>query len=226
MRLPPLPEIALERVQQQSDGDAHAHAHAFLHIRRMLLRAHFPDGTTSEPFWYDCVDRSRLDAVVIAAHYRDEHNQRRVFLRSALRPPLLVRQDGPMPMPEKPMLGGLWELPAGLVEVHERSPEGLRNCAARELYEEVGLHVDPNALRTLGPPVFPAPGMIGERQFFFHIEVDPTRRVTPPEDGSVLERGAILAALSVQEAIARTRSGEIEDAKTELGLRRLAELQW
>jgi len=224
MRLPPLPNIALELLQERHK--AAEDEHAFLHLRRQLLRAHFPDGTTSEPFWYDSVDRSRLDAVVIAAHYRDEHNQRSVFLRSALRPSLLARQTGPMPMPEKATLGGLWELPAGLVEAQERSPQGLRSCAARELYEEVGLQIDPSDLRELGPPVFPAPGIIGERQFFFHVEVDPARRVTPPEDGSVLERGARLAALPVLEAIQRARSGEIEDAKTELGLRRLAELQW
>lgn len=224
MRLPPLPDIALELLQEQSDGEAREHA--FLHIRRQLLRARFPDGTTSEPFWYDSVDRSRLDAVVIAAHYRDEHNQRRVFLRSALRPALLVRQAGEQPMAEKTTLGGLWELPAGLVEADERSPDGLRACAARELHEEVGLQVDPEALHDLGPPVFPAPGMIGERQFFFHIEVDPLHRVTPPEDGSVLERGAVIVALPVLEAIQQARAGEIEDAKTELGLRRLAELQW
>jgi ADP-ribose pyrophosphatase len=223
MRLPPLPKIALELLQQSLD--AAAGEHAFLHIRRQLFRAHFPDGTQSQPFWYDSVDRSRLDAVVIAAHYRGEHDQRMVFLRSALRPPI-VRGPAEPALPDTSTLAGLWELPAGLVELDEQSPQGLRRCAARELYEEVGLTVDPNDLRELGRPVFPAPGMIGERQFFFHIEVDPARRVTPPEDGSVLERGAVIATLPVLEAIAQSRSGEIEDSKTELGLRRLAELEW
>jgi ADP-ribose pyrophosphatase len=224
MRLPPLPKIALELLQESLE--AAAGEHAFLHLRRQLFRAHFPDGTTSEPFWYDSVDRTRLDAVVIAAHYRDDHNHRMVFLRSALRPPIVLRPADLARLPDENPLATLWELPAGLVEVEERSPEGLRSCAARELYEEVGLRIDPNRLHELGQPVFPAPGMIGERQFFFHVEVDPARRVTPPEDGSVLERGAIIAVLPLLEAIARSRSGEIADAKTELALRRLAELEW
>jgi ADP-ribose pyrophosphatase len=66
--------------------------------------------------------------------------------------------------------------------------------------------------------------MVGERHFYFHVEVDPARRVTPPEDGSPLERGAVIAAVPLDEAIELTRRGEIEDAKTEVALRRLAEL--
>ena len=42
------------------------------------------------------------------------------------------------PIPERESLGNLWELPAGLVEVEERSPEGVRACARRELLEELG----------------------------------------------------------------------------------------
>jgi ADP-ribose pyrophosphatase len=113
---------------------------------------------------------------------------------------------------------------AGLVEEDERSPEGLRACAARELYEEVGATVALEAVHPLGPSTFPCPGVIGERHFFFHAAIDPEALVLPPEDGSVLERHARLAVVSLEEALALVRAGEIEDAKTEIALRRLAEI--
>jgi ADP-ribose pyrophosphatase len=128
------------------------------------------------------------------------------------------------PVPEPPTLGAIWELPAGLVELDERSPEGLQRSAARELLEEVGFDVPPAELQPLGPSTFPAPGMVGERHFFFHVEVDPARRGTPLEDGSPLERFATIVAVPLDAAIELTRRGTIEDAKTEVALRRLAEL--
>lgn len=220
MPLPELPRHALVRIEERKSLDPPG----FLGLRRLIMRVRYQSGGASEPFEYDAVGRSRLDAVVIAAHYRGDDGRRHVVLRSALRPPLTLRRDEPSPVAERESLGSLWELPAGLVEADERSPEGLRNCAARELMEEVGVEVPPHALAPLGPSSFPAPGVIGERHFFFHVEIDPSRIHTPTEDGSALEREARLAAIPLDEAIALARSGEIEDEKTELALRRLAEI--
>ncbi len=217
MALPPLPTHALELVSERVEG-----AGGFLWLRRAELRVRFASGE-SEPFEYDAIGRARLDAVVIAAHYV-ERGRRFVFVRSALRPPVWMRPLEARPFPESPNLGALWELPAGLVEQDERSPEGLRRCAARELEEELGFVVSADALATLGPPTFPAPGIIGERHFFFHVEVDPEARRAPTEDGSALERDAAIAAIALDEALDLARRGGFEDAKTELGLRRLAEL--
>ena len=74
-----------------------------------------------------------------------------------------------------------------------------------------------------GEWTFPSPGIIGERHIFFAVEVDPATRGVPTEDGSALERAAAILALPLEEALAHCRSGAIRDAKTELGLRRLAE---
>lgn len=197
----------------------------FLRLRRQILRVEYEDGTLSEPFEYDAVDRSKLDAVVILAHFRDEAGVRRVFLRSCVRPPLVLRPIEGRPIPEKETLGNLWEAPAGLVEEDERTLEGLVRCAARELHEEVGFQVDLSAISPLGPSTFPAPGIIGERHFFFHVEVDAGARGTPPEDGSPLERHARVAAIALGDALELVRRGEIEDEKTELALRRLAEME-
>jgi ADP-ribose pyrophosphatase len=195
-----------------------------LSLRRRLIKVRFEDGRESSAFEYDAVDRPRLDAVVMAAHYRDASGARWVYLRSSLRPPAAMRSREESPMLEPATLGAFWELPAGLVEVDERSPLGLRRAAARELLEEVGVAVDPAALTPLGPSSFPAPAVIGERHFFFHVEVDPRAVGLPTEDGSPLEEGAIVVAVPLAEAIDLCRRGAIEDEKTELALRRLAEI--
>ena len=220
MELPELPKHVLALVEERPSLDRPG----FLGLRRVMMRVEYADGTRSEPFEYDTIGRSRLDAVVVAAHFRGADGRRMVILRSCLRPPLALRSREASPVAERDSLGALWELPAGLVEQDEQSPEGLRRCAARELLEEVGVEVAPEALCALGPSGFPAPGVIGERHFFFHVEIDPAGLRVPTEDGSALERHARLCAVSLDEALALTRSGVLEDEKTELALRRLAEI--
>jgi len=197
----------------------------FLRLRRRRLSVRTADKADSEPFVYDSVDRVALDAVVVAAHYLDSSGRTWVYLRSALRPPVALRPEACRPLPEKNTLGALWELPAGLVESEEcrAGRAGLLNCAARELEEELGFAVPAEQLEELGPATFPTGGVIGERHHFFRVEVDPDTRCTPSEDGSVLERDAVIVALPLDEAIEHCRAGDIEDGKTELGLRRLSE---
>ncbi len=197
-----------------------------MYVRKLRLVARLSgEAAESAPFSYDCADRSRMDAVVVVPHYQRADGARRVVLRSALRPPLVARPMEVRPVPEKDSLGELWEVPAGLVEEDERTPEGLRACAARELFEETGFAVEPAALAPLGPSTFPSPGVIGERHFFFHVEVNPAKRSAPPEDGSVLERAAAFADVLLHDALEACRQGLVEDAKTEIALRRLAELR-
>ena len=208
--LPPLPRIHL-RVARDRSLESRATG-GFLDVHRLDLVAQSPGGTDSRPFAYDVATRASLDAVVMAAHHvRD--GVRRVFLRSALRPPLALRPIAPASD------GALWELPAGLIDPGELPHE----AAARELAEELGFTVEPGALLDLGPPTFPAPGFIAEMHHFFHVEVDPASRRTPSEDGSVLERDAVITDAPLAELLDDCRSGRIPDAKTELALRRLAE---
>ncbi|MGC4091764.1 MAG: NUDIX hydrolase [Polyangiaceae bacterium] len=216
--IPPLPPIRLELVEDVSPSAPPG----FLRLVRRRLVAVYPDGERSKPFVYDEVDRRSLDAVVIVAHHDDPTLGRSVYLRSALRPPIVFRNRTRSPMPELDPPSSIWELPAGLVEADEQSAAGLRVGAARELEEELGFRVEPSALSELGPSTFPCPGVIAERHYFFAVEVTPSSRTEPGLDGSALERGGEVASVPLAEALAMCDRGEIVDAKTELALRRLA----
>lgn len=176
----------------------------------------------TKEFVYDEVDRSALDAVVVVPHFVDE-GERYVVLRSAVRPPVVLRQDERSPFPEPPNRA-LWEVPAGLVEANEVSPQGIRQAALREMLEEVGFSAIEEQLFTLGPATFPCPGVVAERQYFFHVMVRPDEQKTPSLDGSPLEEAGEVIAVLLSEALSQARAGGLADAKTELALRRLDEL--
>ena len=192
----------------------------FLRVVRRRLALRHSDGHRSEPFVYDEIDRRAIDAVVIAAHYLD-HGVRYVYLRSAVRPPVAMRDPACCPEGPDGSQVALWELPAGLFEVGDQDAGGVARTAQRELLEELGFSVSVEQFHRLGPSTFPAPGFIAERHYFFEVEVAPNTRREPTLDGSVLERAGLVVALPLSQALASCRSGVIMDSKTELGLRRL-----
>jgi ADP-ribose pyrophosphatase len=206
--LPDPPKVELEIVRDRTD----ASSQGFLRVKRFDLVTR-RGAATSAPFPYDVLDRKALDAAVMVAHH-EEAGRIHVWLRSAVRPPVALRPIEPKET------GCLWELPAGLVEPGE-SP---RAAAARELDEELGFRVDESVMQQLGGSTFPAPGFIGEIHFFFHVRVDPASRREPEGDGSPLEHDARIVPVPLDEALEACRQGAIRDAKTELALRRLAEI--
>ena len=145
-------------------------------------------------------------------------------LRSAARPPVLLRPFERNVSPSYVRSDGLWELPAGLVEPDELSEEGIRRCAQRELEEELGFKVPLASVVPLGPSTFPCPSVVSERHYYFHVLVNPIERKDPTLDGSALEHLGAIIDVSLDEAMAWCKEGCLEDAKTELGLRRLAEM--
>ena len=218
--LPPLPNVRLEVLEDLSPKGASG----FLRLRRRRLRAHYPDGSASEPFDYDEVDRRAIDAAVMLAHYEDARGVPYVYLRSCLRPPVAMRDKARSPLRDEHDHGGLWELPAGLVEPGEQTPEGVVSTAQRELLEELGFDVERSQLIPLGPSTFPAPGIVSERQFYFRVAVDPNQRRAPELDGSPLERFGEVIDVPLSDALAWCANGGIEDVKTEIGLRRFADI--
>lgn len=207
--LPDAPRVSLEVVRDRSHE-----REGFLTIQRYDLVV--VDGAAkSRTFPYDTVGRRALDAAVMVAHYRDAAGTRHVYLRSAVRPPIALRDDG-----EGAKSPVLWEIAAGLIEPGE-APAA---AAARELEEELGFHVDAERMKPLGPRAYPAPGFVGEVHHYFHVEVDPTTRTEPEGDGSPLEESARIVAVPLARVLDACRAGEVADAKTELALRRLAEI--
>ncbi|HYJ10040.1 MAG TPA: NUDIX domain-containing protein [Polyangiaceae bacterium] len=217
---PPLPNVRLEVIEDLSPKGASG----FLRLLRRRFRAHYPDGSASEPFEYDEVDRRAIDAAVMLAHYEDARGVPYVYLRSSVRPPVAMRDKARSPLRDEHDHGGLWELPAGLVEPGEQTPEGVVGTAQRELLEELGFEVERSQLLPLGPSVFPVASMCAERQFFFHVAVDPNQRRAPELDGSPLERFGEVIDVPLASALAWCADGSIEDCKTEIGLRRFADI--
>lgn len=185
----------------------------FLTLKRYDL-AVVTGETRSKPFRYDVVDRRSLDASVMVAHSVGEHGIE-VYLRSAMRPPVGLRPGG---QTSKSLV---WELPAGLIDEGETP----RQAAARELEEELGFVVKEEAMLPLGEWAYPAPGFVGEIHYFFHVPVDPRARGNPTGDGSPLEEGAAIVLVPLREALEACRTGVIRDEKTELALRRLADIE-
>lgn len=217
--IPQLPPIRLELVEDVSPSAPPG----FLRLVRRRLVAVYVDGQRSAPFVYDEVDRRLIDAVVIVAHHLDPSGRRCVYLRSALRPPIVFRDRRRSPIPDLDPPSSIWELPAGLVEEEEQTRAGVRVSASRELEEELGFRVAPEALSELGPSTFPCPGVIAERHFYFEVEVAPNERREPELDGSALEHGGVVTSVPLDEALRMCDDGGIVDAKSELALRRLAE---
>lgn len=197
----------------------------FLHLRRLRLRNLRPDGTRSEPFPCDFVERRKgVDAVVLVL-FRDGRDGAgtEVLLRSGLRPALIYgrpRDRIPLPEPREHFL--FTEVVAGIIEEGEVGEDAIRARAAAEAWEEAGARVEPGDIELLGS-VFPSPGLTAERFFFAAARVDGSELHPPEGDGSPMEEGATVRWVPLSRAIRMCTAGEIEDAKTELVLRRLAE---
>ena len=200
----------------------------FLAVRRVHLRNVRADGSRSAPYINDFVYRARakIDAVVVVIWHRTPAGAVEVLVRDGLRPTLALgrpaeRQVVPDPRPYL----YLTELVAGIVETGDQGEEGLRTRAAAEVLEEAGYLVAPSAIQMLGAGSFPSPGAKPEKFFYLSVEIaDPGAQIPPEGDGSPMEEGARTRWMGLEAAIEACVRGEIEDGKTEIGLRRLKEV--
>jgi ADP-ribose pyrophosphatase len=195
----------------------------FLAIRRLRMRNRRDDGTLSEQYLCDFIDRPiGLDAVVVALYCRSGGSVQ-VLVRDGLRPPVaLGRPAERTPVPEPTPHIFLTELVAGIVEEDDRGLEGIRRRAAAEALEEAGYRIDPDSVVLLGQAPFPSPGAMSERFWLVAAEIaDPAAREPIEGDGSPMEEGATIRWIELDQAIAACVRGDIEDMKTELTLRRL-----
>ncbi len=196
----------------------------FLTIRRMMVRNRREDGSRSRLYLCDLLERPLgLDAVVVAIFTR-ARGRIEVLLRDALRPALILGRSGSSPIPETDERDRLRfpELVAGIIEAEDKGEDGVRRRAALEVAEEAGYQVRAADVVLLGAGSFPVPGMIAERWWLTAVEVASPDHQPPAEgDGSPMEEGAATRWLALDDAIAACVSGTVEDAKSELTLRRL-----
>lgn len=208
----------------QVDGDELVGEGGFLAVRRVRLRNRYADGGLSVGYVCDFAVRPMgVDAVVVAIYAR-VGERIDVLVRAGLRPALPLGRGGAVavPMPETRAYLFFTELVAGIVEAHDEGEAGLKRRAAEETHEEAGYVVDPDAVWFLGAATFPTPGSMPERFWLTAVEVaDPADQHFAAGDGSPMEEGASCRWLPIDEAIAACVSGEIEDMKTEVTLRRL-----
>lgn len=197
----------------------------FLTLRRLVLQNRYGDGSTSEPYPCDVMERPGSDAVVCVL-YDVRGGAARVLLREAARPPIYLRREKAFVHPDPREYTSILEVVAGLVEeVDAPGPEGIRSRGAIEAREEAGAIVDADALEVLGGETFASPGTTDEKIYFCAARVDDLDalpHVTPEGDGSVMEEWARLHVLGLDDALARCRDGRIPDMKTEVALGRLA----
>ncbi len=190
----------------------------FLRLRRMRLRLVRADGTRTQEGLWDYVERPMgLDAVVVVLWRRRAGGEVEVLLRSGVRVPVQFGRPHP---PARLLLP---ELVAGILEQGEESDAAVQDRAAGEALEEAGLRIEARSIERLGPPSFPSPGMCAELFHYVAAEARDQALLAPPGDGSPFEEGAQLEWVPLGEALGRCARGEIQDMKTELGLRRLRE---
>jgi ADP-ribose diphosphatase len=197
----------------------------FARLRRCRAYNVRDDDSRSASYTLDLVERPRGTDAVAVLPYERRGASTRVLLRRGLRPaPRLARAGEPTREGGIPELLHL-ELVAGVLELEDLRSGGLRHRAALELLEEVGLRVAPKRIEPLGPPVFLSPGLSAEQIYYCCVEAPLGGTLElAVGDGSLLEEGGEAVLYDdLEQALAACRAGEIMDAKTELGLRRLEE---
>ena len=191
----------------------------FLHVRRLRVRNVRSDGSRSDVYRVDVVDRPRLDAVAVLAFRRGVEGLE-FLTRQNLRPAAHFRHEKVPNVPDGRSHLFCEEIVAGLLEENEKGEPGLRARAAAELLEEAGYAVAPAAIELLGPPFFVAPGIISEKIFLAAVDVTGLPSSVPEGDGTPMEEGGALQFRALASLEAALADGTIQDAKTELSLRR------
>ena len=207
-------------VRQDKTGEAKENPYLSLH--RLTLQNTYRDGSQSRLYPYDAVLRKWLDAVtiILTSHIDGAVH---ICLRSAIRPPLLLRQQCPIPVPESNRSGIIWELPAGLLEPNDTGETGILRRARIEIEEETGYSVPLSRIALMKGAPFLTPGTMPERMWYAVAAVaDVNQRSHPQGDGSPVEENASIMWVSLESALRLCEDGAIEDLKTELGIRRLA----
>ena len=210
-------------LKMEKTGEAPTRPWLFLY--RLTLQSRFSDGEVSRPYAWDAVMRKGLDAVAIILR-AEVDNKECLLLRTAVRPPLLLRETATLPVRDNRRPICLWELPAGIIEEGDTGEEGILSRAAIETLEETGYDLPVTSFSIAGTAPFISPGVIPERLFYATARVlEPHMRGEPGGDGSAVEEGACVSWVPLDRVLAMCEDGTIEDMKTELGIRRILSMK-
>lgn len=215
----------VQRIEVVGDRTASSRCdEGFLKVKRLRLVNHYDDGSRSPEYPCDVVSRPGVDAVAVVLWHL-EGRRVLVHLRRSTRAPVWLRRDKKTQLvqPDAHAYDAVEELVAGVLERDDGGPLGTRRRGAIEAHEEAGFALAPEDVRVLGGAFFPSPGVADEKVFLAEARVAPGTAGALEGDGSVMEEGAETVVRELGEAIAACRRGEIPDAKTEIGLLRLAD---
>ena len=194
----------------------------FLRLRRLVCRNVRADGSVSRDYPVDVIDRENLDAVAVVIWRRSAETGRvEVLLRDCLRPAAYLRKEREPALADPRVYLTVPEIVAGVLEADDVGEAGVLRRSAEEVREEAGFEVDVEEIVPLGAPFFVAPGILSEKIFLTAVDVGRRPQGPPHGDGSPLEENGRTTWVDLDAAIGRCTSGEVEDAKTEIGLRRL-----
>lgn len=187
------------------------------HIYR--LQNEYANGQLSEPYIVEFFDRRGMDCVAVLPFRRTESGVE-VGVLEAFRPPLVLRSDRNLPVPESARMRIL-EAVAGSLELTDSGEDGIRYRAIAELKEETGYCIAPERLLELGAPFFPSHGQSTEKIIPFAADVADLEQGEATGDGSVNEALNRLVMLPETDVRAMCFDGRIEDPKVEVMLGRL-----
>lgn len=206
----------LERVEVMED-QTHPEADRglFTVVRRKLVRNHYRGGGISRPYRLDIAGHRGTDAVGFFPFWEAEGRVWVELLR-CFRPAQMFREREPLDPPF------LIECVAGVLEEAETGEAGVRARAREEAMEEAGHAISEEEVVILGAPFFTSPGIYTEKVWVTAGRIDPARRTTPTHDGTVMEELIEILDLPLDTALSWCDSAQVTDAKTEIGLFRLA----
>lgn len=191
----------------------------FLRLRRLRCKNRHADGSSSQIYRVDVVDRPSLDAVAVLV-YRRAAAGLEALTRQQLRPAAHFRKGrAPKGAHEQDHLF-VEEIVAGVLEPGDLDEAAMRRRAAEEVREEAGFELPPSTLEPLGAPFFLAPGILSEKVYLYAADVTGLTQGPLHGDGTPLEEGACCQWRSMQSLLEACRSGELQDAKTELAVSR------
>jgi ADP-ribose pyrophosphatase len=168
----------------------------FFKVEEARLRFELFNGEMSEPVRRLSLERGDSVAMLVYNKTTDK-----LILISQFRYPTYKNKDG-----------WIIESIAGMIDTGE-TPE---QSARREVQEEVGLNIETfEHISTF----YPSPGGSSERIFLYYTEVS-GEQAKYKETGGLIGSGENIKAIeiSLADALAKIKSGEIVDAKTIIGI--------